>query len=234
MTISATSTFDLSRDRLIRRAYQLCGLLEAAQSPSGDDISLGADLLTMELLALQGDGVPIVHITRTTLALVAGTVSYSLPSDTFDIFIDGNNFAGTYIPSSGTTEAPVRAISRTDYMAIPTKTTTGQPTLVYVERLAASTTLSFWPAPNATATFKYAQIRLARDLGTGPVTVDMARRWQKALAYLLAYQLAYAKSVPLERVRELKKEAAEMRARALASDVEKVHLQMWVPGGERY
>lgn len=234
MTTSATSTFDLSRDQMIRRAYQLCGLLEASQNPSADDIALGADLLTMELLALQADGVPIVQTTRTTLAMLASTVEYTLPTDTFDVFVDGNNFAGTWLPTSGTTEMPVRAISRTEYMAIPTKTTTGQPTMVYVERLISSTRLAFWPAPSAAGTFKYAQIRLARDLGTGAVTTDMSRRWQKALTYLLAYQLSYAKSAPLDRVRELRKEAAEMRARAMASDVEKTHMQMWVPGGGRY
>ena len=56
MTTSATSSFELNRDALIRRSYQVAGLLEASQSTEGSDITLAADLLQMELTAMVADG----------------------------------------------------------------------------------------------------------------------------------------------------------------------------------
>lgn len=230
MATSSTSTFDLPRDRMIRRALQLAQVLEASQQPSADDIDLGADLLQIELLELQADGANVIQTTRTTLDLVDGTAEYTLPSDTFDVQIDGNNFAGTIVASTGT-ETPLRAISRLDYLSIPDKDVEATPTLVFVERLVDQVKVCFWPVPDdSTLDYRYAQIRLARDSSPGTVTMDASRRWQKALTFALAYQLSITKSADPRTRDELKREAAEARARAMNSDVGKGHIQFYVQG----
>lgn len=230
MTTAATSTFDVSRDRLIRRAYQLCGVLEASQNPTADDIEMAADLLQMELLELQSLGANVIQTTRRALDLVAGTAEYTLPSDTFDVAVDGNNYAGSITPTNGA-ETPVRAVTRLEYISIPDKDATGTPTLVFVERLVNSTKVLFWPTPDdSTLDYSYAQIRLTRDSSPGSVTLDASRRWQKAITYGLAYQLAFAKSVPQQVRDDLKAEADATRGRALNSDVEKGSLQFVVYG----
>lgn len=229
MTTSATSTFDLPRDRMIRRAYQLAQVLEASQQPSADDIDMAADLLQMELLELQADGAKVIQTTRTTLDLVDGTAEYTLPSDTFDVQIDGNNFAGTIV-STGS-ETPVRAITRLEYLSIPDKDVEATPTLVFVERLVSQVKVCFWPVPDdSTLDYRYAQIRLARDSSPGTVTLDASRRWQKALTYALAHQLSLTKSADPRTRDELKREASEARARALNSDVEKGSVQFYITG----
>lgn len=225
MTTSAVSTFEMPRDDVVRRALQVAGLLSAAQRPDADDLSLGGDLLNMVLLDLQSDGTLPLHVTRTTLDLVDGTASYTLPTDTMDVHVDANNFVGTIVTTSGT-ETPVHAMTRSEYVALPDKETEATPTRVFIERLA-TVSVSFWPVPSdSTLDFRYQKIRLGRDASPGSVTLDLSRRWQLAITYDLAAHLAFAKSLPLERQRALRGEAEMYKARSRNADVEKVQMQM--------
>lgn len=227
MATSATSTFELTRSQLVRRSMQLAGLLEASAELQAGDDALGGDLLNMVVLALQADGVLPTHVTRTTLDLVASTATYTLPSDTLDVFIDANNFAGTIVTTGGT-ETPIYAMSRAEYVGISDKTTEATPTKVYVERLSA-VSVSFWPVPSdSTLDFRYQQVRIGRDASPGSVTLDLSRRWQLAICYDLAAHLAFAKSLPDSRAAALRRQADVYLARARASDVEKVNMQMAV------
>lgn len=191
---------------------------------TGDDIALASDLLGMELQAMQGEGIVVTHVERTTLALVAGTAEYTLPSDTLDVFVPPDNVVGM-VSTVGAAETPVRVISRAEYQAIPVKTSQGAPSVVFIERLA-SVKAVFWQVPSAVSTFRYNVIRLPRDMDTGSRTLDLARRWQKAICFSMAYHLALAKSAPLQRVKFLLDEAERQKGIARMSDVEKTHVQM--------
>lgn len=227
MAPSATSNFELTRDGLFRRSFQLAGLLEASQSPRADDLALATDLLGMELDALQAEGVVLRTVEMTTEALTAATKTVALSADCIDVFVGPDNVAGTIVPLTGN-ETLVRAISRQEYISISNKDSQATPSLVYIEKLAA-VTLYFWPVPAvSTATFRYSKIRLPRDADTGAVTLDLARRWQKAICYAMAWQIAMAKSAPLERVKALKSIADEEKAKARNNDVEKTHQQLYV------
>lgn len=228
MTTSSTSTFELTRDQLFRRAYQFAGLLEASQNPSADDLSMAADFLGMELQALQVNGIVVTHVERTTLALVIGTQEYSLPSDTLDVAVGPDNVCGTIVPASGV-ETPVKAISRAEFIATPNKTAQSTPTQVYIER-AATVKAVFWMIPSATCSFRYGKIRLPRDMDIGTRTLDLARRWQKAICFSMAYQIGLAKSIPMNRVKFLLDEAERHKSMALASDGEKAHAQFTIAG----
>ena len=159
---------------------------------------------------------------------MAGTAEYSL-SDILDVYIDGHGLAGTIIPSSGA-ETPVRAITRADYIAISSKDIQSTPTLVFVERLAV-VKLVFWPVPVATCSFRFQKIRYPRDMDTGARTLDLSKRWQKAIVYTLAAQLALAKSAPLERVQFLESRAEQLKEKARASESDMVPMQLYVVRG---
>lgn len=226
MTISATATFELTRDQLLRRAFQLAGLLESAQSMRADDAAMASDLLGMELDSLQAEGVLLRHVERTTKALVAGTAAYTLDTDTVDVFVGPDNVAGTYVPSSGG-ESVIRAISRQEYIQITNKTTQAVPSLVYIEK-TASVVATFWPVPAATSSYRYSKVRFPRDADTGTVTLDVARKWQKALCYQMAWQIALAKSAPAAKVAMLKGVGESEKRKALMNDVESPHAQLYV------
>ena len=225
MATSSTSSFEATRGTIIRRAFQLAGMLEASQATEGNDISMAADFLQMDLLSLVSDSTAPTWVTRTTLALVASTAAYTL-TDCLDVVIDGNNAAGMHVPSSGS-ETMIQAMARADYQAISNKTSSGVPSMVFIERLA-TVTATFWPVPSAAATFRYSSLRWPRDSDTDARTLDLSKRWQKAITYSLAHQLALAKSAPLDRVQYLERLAEQYKARARESDVEHVHGQLFV------
>lgn len=228
MSVSSTSTFELTRDQLIRRALQIAGLFHESQTTTGegDVVTLASDILHMELLALQAEATPPTHIDSTTQALTSGEEEYSLDSDTLDVYVGPDNIAGTIVPSSGA-ESPVRCISGHDYQQIPTKDSSGIPTLVFIER-KHTVKLFLWPVIDSSGySFRYRKIHAARD-ASGSQTLDYSKRWQKAICYAVAHQLALAKQMGLDRVGYLERQAEKAKAHARASDVGQYNGQFYV------
>lgn len=208
---------------------QTAGLLEAAQALDPDDVAMAADFLGLELLALQAEGVVLITVERPTpLAIVAGTAEYTLSADTLDVMVGPENIAGTWKAATGA-ESPVRAISRHEYQTgISDKTTSAAPAMVYIER-GPLVKLVFWPVPNVAGTFRYDRQRLPRDMDQGNRSLDLARKWSKALMYAVAWQYALAKSAPLQRVTMLRQIAEAEKATARQQDVEHINAQFYVP-----
>jgi len=227
MTVSATSAFELTVAQIIRRSFQIAGLLEASQEPRDDDALLARDLLNVELDELQAEGILTGTVEFSTKSLSDGTASYTLDADAIDVFVGPDNVCGTILQASGTTERRVAFISRHEYASKVDKTLKSVPTQVYIERLA-SVKAYFWPAPDASMTFKYQKVRLARDTNPTSSTPDTTRRRQKALIWALAYDLSMAKSKGLDRCRELKGERDRLKFIAKGDDVERGHGQFYV------
>jgi len=229
MTTSGTSTFELNVDALIRRSFQLAGLLEAAQSPSQfpDDLAMARDFLNMELGAMQTEGLLQRTVERKTLALSAGTTQYALESDCIDVFIGPDNMIGTMLAPGSTTETLVRAIHRHEYVSISSKSSQGTPVFCYVERLAAVSVL-FWPVPSQAFTFSYQKVRAVMDTTPGDKTPDVWVRRQQALMWSLAFTLATAKSQPLPRCGFLRAERDRLKDAAKMNDNEQGHGQLFV------
>jgi hypothetical protein len=228
VTVSANSAFELTRDGIIRRAMQLAQLLHADKQPSSGELSMAADFLNMELQALAAEGVTLYQKERTTLALVASTATYSLPADVIDVVVGPDNWAGTIVDSDNK-ESRVQAMPGHEYTLVADKTTTATTsTHVYIEKLS-TVTVTFWPVPSETKTFRYQKVRLVRDVDTGAVTMDVARRWQKYIWLQMAAHLARAMSKPGDLVRDLRGEAKDAKQEALRSDREMTTGQLYVP-----
>lgn len=237
MTVSANFALDYQRDQILTTAFRLAGVLDADGVLNQPDARMGADFMQLELMHLQAEGVVLRTVERTTLTLVPGTTSYVLPADTVDIDTGPNGIAGTIVPVANLgAETPVVAMSRAEYMVQNDKTgtTMATPLRVYVER-GASVSLIFWPAPDATAPlFRYSRIRLIRDMDTGAVTVDLARRWLQFVTYAVATQVAMSKSIDLNRVSWLRKRAEEMKERLMADDTERGTIRIRISHNRRW
>lgn len=219
MTVSANSDLDYQRDQLIRMSYQLTGLLQAGREPDAADLAMAADFMNLELMALQAEGVVLRTVERATLTLVAGTSLYTLPSDTIDVQLGPNDQFGSIIPASGG-ETMVTAMSRAEWMDLSDKSsnTMGRPTRAYLEK-QASVTVTLWPVPDASAvSLRYARVRLLRDADTGAVTLDLARRWLKFVAYATAVHLGRAKSITSDSIKGLEAQAEKLKRACLADD----------------
>jgi hypothetical protein len=232
MTISSTSSFELTVDQLLTTSLRLAGLLGAGDVADPAHLALGRTLMGMEMDALQAEGVVLRKIERTTLPIIAGTESYTLDADTIEVVRGPDNVAGTIV-NSANTETRVTAMTTQDYVAtISDKTTTSsQATFVVIER-QANVTLTFWPVPDTNVTFRYAKVRLPRDSDPGNATVDIARRWQKALCFGMAWQLAQSLNGDADAISRLQGVAEAEKRKAKNTEVEAISYQL-VPMGYR-
>ena len=228
MTVSANATLDYTRDQLISTAFQLAAVYPAGADILPEDIDSAATFMNLELMELQAE-VPLLRTEqRTTLTLVAGTAEYSLPSDVIDVPTGPNDQVGTIVPASGG-ESIVLAMTRQEYMALANKatgSTSGRPVKCYVEKTSPLKVV-LWPTPDANSvSLRYTKTVLLRDLDTGAVTVDLARRWLQYVAYATATQIALAKSMPLDRVTYLRSEAERIKARCEMDDSQRTKVRM--------
>lgn len=219
--------YTLNRDQLIRRAFQLAGLVHAQQQPDADDLALAADFFAMELDALQAEGAAVLLTERTTLAITTPDSEYTLPSDVLDVVVGPDNLVGTFTPVGSNIERPVYHQTRQDWTAEPNKTLMGPPTLVTIERVT-SVNLIFWPTPDTDGAFRYNKVRFRADIATGAAFPEVARRWYKALTWSVAHHVALAKSAPLGRVEYLGKSSELYKARARVAETEHGNLQFYV------
>lgn len=237
MTVSTNATLDYTRDQLITAAYRLAGVWpssqESSDAQSADDVGMAADFMNLELMNLQAEGVVLRTVERPTpLVLVSGTSVYTLAADTIDVELGPYGEAGMIV-NTDNAESMVMAMPRAEWLDNTNKTNVGTPTRVYIERLA-SVTLTFDPIPNdSTQTFRYARVRLLRDMDSGSVTADLARRWLQYVVYAVATQVALAKNLDLAKVGYLRKEAMRMKERLMADDVQRGPIRMRVVHNSR-
>lgn len=236
MTVSANYSMEFSRDRIIRAAFQMAGLVQAGREPDAENIATASDLLNAELMSLQSEGHVLRTVERSVLALVAGTNTYTLPADTLDVNCEPNDVLGTVV-SSANTETPVFNLQRAEYLLITNKSTTdvtGTPTRGLLEKLA-TVQLTLYPTPTVTdVSFRYARVRLLRDLDDGGVTPDLSRKWTMYLIKALAANLALANNLGLDKASYLRKESEVLKAKLQANDTELGSLQFSVSYGRRY
>ncbi len=220
MAVSANSAFQLNRNDLIRRAFQLAGVLPAEQQPSSDDYQMASDFMNLELDSIQAEGVILRSVTRATLALVSGTAAYTLPATVLDVLDPAAVLIG-----SGPTEIPVQLCDRSRWVTLTDKTIKGVPTFMLIER-GASITLTLWPIPSATMTLTYLKVGFLSDSDTAEVDTDFNRHWHKAIMFAVASHVALARNQDLAKVGFLTGQAEKLKRQSRGFDQEHGHFQM--------
>lgn len=186
-------------------------IFEEAFERAGLEMSTGYDLrtarrsLNMLLLEWQNRGLNLFTVDHGTLALTAGTATYTMPVDTIDL-IEHQIRTG-----SGTNQVDtnVQRLSVSQYAQQSNKNTQGKPSQVYVERKAAQVDVTLWPVPDATVAYTLYYVRLkgidgvASGLGT---TAAVPPRFLPCLVTGLAYYIAMKKPESAARVAPLKQE----------------------------
>ena len=126
---------------LFEEAYERAGL----EMRSGYDLKTARRSLNIMTLEWQNRGLNLFTIEAGALSLVAGTATYTLPSDTIDI-IDHQLRTG-----SGTSQldAHIERMSVSTYSQQGSKNVQGRPSQVYVQRNATDVQVTLWPVPGA-------------------------------------------------------------------------------------
>ena len=209
---------------LFEEAFERAGL----EMRSGYDLKTARRSLNIMTLEWANRGLNLFTIESGTTPLVAGQTTYTLPVDTIDL-IEHQLRTGA---GASQVDTALERISVSTYAQQTNKLITGRPTQIFVQRLATSTTITLWPAPDSGQTYTLFYYRLkgidGLAAGIGGTVTSIPPRFVPALVAGLAYYIAMKKPDAAMRVAPLKQEYEEQFALAASEDRDRSSV-MFVP-----
>lgn len=203
MTTSGTTTWSPDLGEVFEEAFERAGL----ELRSGYDIKTARRSLNFLLTEWANKGLNLWTVKSGTLTLVPGqsvyTTSDGLPSDAIDYIEHVCRTVSGSIP----TDITLNRISVSTYANIPTKSQTGRPYQIYVNRATTAPSVTVWPVPDSSTTYTLVYWYLKReDDATTPIsqTLEIPFRFYNALTAGLAYHIALKKPEVADRVSMLK------------------------------
>jgi len=184
---------------LFEEAFERAGL----EMRTGYDLKTARRSLNMITLEWQNRGVNLFTIDSGTIPLVAGTATYTMPSDTIDL-IEHQLRTGT---GTQQIDTALMRMSVSTYAQQSSKNVLGRPTQVYIQRLATSVQVTVWPVPDSTQPYTLLYYRLkgidGLASGIGGEVTNVPPRFVPALVSALAFHIAMkrpeaaARAIPL-------------------------------------
>ena len=212
MTVSGSTDFELDVAEYVEEAFERCGL----EARTGYDLRTAKRSLNLMFADWANRGLNQWTIKQRTITAVESDGDYTLDADVIDIL-------SAVIRRSGT-DYTIDRISRDEYLAIPTKTTTGRITQFFVDR-QITPVLKVWPVPDTdTDVIVYDCLTRIDDADTQTNTMDVPFRFYPCLSAGLAYYIAL-KRAP-ERVQMLKAVYEEEMRRAIDEDRDRASFQI--------
>ena len=204
MAVSDSTNFELDVAEYIEEAFERCGL----EVRTGYDLKTAKRSLNLMLAEWANRGLNQWTITQTTQALTSGTATYNLNTNVIDIL--------SVVVRRSSTDFSMERVSRSTYLGIPTKSTTGRPNQFFLDR-QITPVLKIWPTPeNSTDTIIFDALTRMDDADTFINTMDMPFRFFPCLAAGLAYYISM-KRAP-NRTQMLKAVYEEEFERAMTED----------------
>ena len=184
MSTSGTITFNLTAREVIEFALKKLRVIGSLEHPTADQWETGKQALNLLLKTLQVRAPNLWRQTDGSVALVAGTASYTLSPMPFRV-------EECRYRSAAGIDLPMWENTRQDYKEIPLKTSQGVPTTFYVDYQRASTVLYVWPVPASvtTETVQYTYQRKAQDIASQSDDIDIPQEHLETVGYLLADRL---------------------------------------------
>ena len=211
MTTSSSRDFDIDVAEIIEEAYERCGL----EIRTGYDAKTARRSMNLMFADWANRGLNLWTVTQTTLSMVSGTASYTLTSNYTDLL-------EVVIRNSSNVDTTLTKMSRSEYLSIPNKTSSGRPTQFFYDR-QVTPTITLWPTP-ASDTLVYYYVNRIQDVDTLQNTTDAPFRFLPCMVAGLAYYVAIKKAP--ERVQMLKSIYEEEFQRAADEDEDRVSLKL--------
>jgi len=209
MATSGTTSFDLSFDRLIERAYARCGL----NVRTGYELQAARDNLNLLFSEWGNRGIHLWKVKNYTANLTAGTTTYTAPSDASDVLEVVYRTVSNSLP----TDTSMTKISRSEYENLPNKSNQGTPSQYYVQRNLANVQINLYQTPDTTdSQINYYYVGRIEDVGAYSNTADAPYRFLPCVVSGLAYYLG--QEVAPERSQELERRYEAELQRALTED----------------
>ena len=219
MSTSGTSQLTMTRDTIVRRALRMVGAYTSPDLPRPEQLTDAITVLNMMLKTWQVEG--FLWLRRfETLPLVADQRVYSLgPSGSLSIDRPLHIYNATRKDSSGY-EVPLISLTRSDYMAIPNKYSSGVPVQFYYDPLTDAGNFYIWPVPSTGMTYSIVlDCDRSLDIMTDSLNdYDFPPQWYDALTYGLAVRLAPEYGLPLTERQMLETEYNALFNRIVTDD----------------
>jgi hypothetical protein len=175
---------------IFEEAFERAGL----EMRTGYDLKTARRSLNLLTLEWQNRGLNLFTIEAGTLAVTAGTATYTLPTDTIDI-IEHQIRTGT---GTNQIDTALERVSVATYAQQTNKNTQGRPTQIYVQRLPTETKVTLWPVPDNTTAYTISYFRLkgidGLSSGVGAAISSVPPRFVPCLVAGMAYYIAMKKN----------------------------------------
>ena len=208
MATSSSTNFEPNVTEFVEEAFERCGL----ELRTGYDLVTAKRSINLMLAEWANRGLNQWTIEEATQTVTADTTSYTLNSNVIDVL----DCSLRRVDGTTTTELSMRRLSRSEYLNIPVKATTGRPSQFFLDK-QNTPVLKIWPTPeNSTDTIIFAALTRMDDADTFINTMDMPFRFFPCLAAGLAYYISM-KRAP-NRTQMLKAVYEEEFERAMTED----------------
>jgi hypothetical protein len=212
MATSGSRDFDLDVSEIIEEAYERCGL----EVRTGYDAKTARRSMNLMFADWANRGVNLWTVRQATITLTAGQAIETLTADVVDLL--------DVVVRRGGTDFSISRISRSNYLAQPSKTTTGRPSQYFFNRQILPE-ITLWPTPeNSTDQLVYYFVRRMEDADALINTTELPFRFLPCAAAGMAYYVALKKAP--ERVQLLKTLYEEEFQRAADEDEDRVSLKL--------
>ena len=221
MAVSGSKDFELDVADYIEEAFERCGL----ELRTAYDLRTARRSLNLLLAEWANRGLNQWTIQEKTIAMVEGTTSYNVDSSVSTAAIDVLDAFVRQTVNSENSDIQMTRLSRSEYSAIPNKSTKGQPLQFFVDK-QISPTISVYPTPDETSKYTIHLNVLTRmdDADAATNTLQMPFRFYPCLAAGLAYYISIKKNP--ERTGLLKQIYEEEFQRALDADEDRASFRI--------
>tara|TARA_R100000742_G_C4270440_1_gene89134 strand:- start:572 stop:1237 length:666 start_codon:yes stop_codon:yes gene_type:complete len=209
---SDSRDFDLDVGELIEEAYERCGL----EMRTGYDAKTARRSLNLMFADWANRGLNLWTVTQETKSITSGTATYTLSSEFVDLL-------EVVLRNSSNTDFTLSQMSRNEYLTIPNKASTGQPSQYFFDR-QTTPTITLWSTPDASYTLVYYYVRRIQDADSLINNADAPFRFLPCMAAGLAYYIAI-KRAP-DRIQILKSIYEEEFQRAASEDASSTPLKL--------
>ena len=222
-TTSGTTTFEkgFSISDIVEEAYERIGI----QGVSGYQLKGARRSLNILFQEWANRGLHYWEVANNSITLVADQATYTMFRSTSDgtssttAVYGVDDILEASFRNSSNVDTPLTKINRSTYQALSNKTSTGQPTQYFVQRLIDRVTVTLYLTPGSDEAGKflnYYYVKRIQDAGDYTNDADVPYRFVPCMVAGLAYYLS-VKYAP-DRIQMLKMLYEDELNRALQED----------------
>lgn len=238
MTVSSSSTAELTVGRIVLHAYRLAGLMAIEQEPSGVQwqkrVVHGMELLEMIVKGLETEGRLVRSRRFYEVTLVSGQADYVLPETIMDVYGDAMFLSPGTTTQNASMETVIRQEDQDTWQRLGSRDSTGVPTLYFARRQSSQITVTLWLKPGTTEAGGIARLQayyLLANSTSSTDTPDLERYWAEYLVNAVAARLAESGGMPNDKVSRLEQKAAGLLQRCKAYSRQRTNNQVMVVHG---